>query len=291
MAEDTSTKEPTKGTKKPSSSTSLMKKKVGGIPVPILLVGGGVAAYLLYKHFAGSSSSTTPATTGTTTGTGTGTGTGGGTGGGGDGGGGGGPTTPPTTPPKHKGKTGKTGTTGTGAKKNSIIPIGKQTIRVNGKPYQTVSGFQQGGKTYFGISNPAEAKRLRAEGVDLVPNPRGGKGLFAVENAGQTGYEMTPTHHGAPASNHLPVATGHSGSGVDYSGTGATGASAPLSSAATANERKAGNIKAANLRRAANRRAANARRAANRAKSAQHSGLPQPQPASVNRTAMHARRA
>jgi hypothetical protein len=290
VAEDTGTKEPTKGTKKPSSSTSLMKKKVGGIPVPILLVGGGVVAYLLYKHFAGSSSSTTPATTGTTTGTGTGTGTGGGTGGGGDGGGGGGgPTTPPVVKPK--GKTGKTGATGSGAKKSSIIPIGKQTIRVNGKPYQTVSGFQQGGKTYFGISSPAEAKRLRAEGVDLVPNPHGGKGLFAVENAGQTGYEMTPTHHGAPASNHLPVATGHSGSGVDYSGTGATGASAPLSSAATANERKAGNIKAANLRRAANRRAANARRAANRAKSAQHSGLPQPQPASVNRTAMHARRA
>ena len=74
-----------------------MSKKVGGIPVPILVVGGVVVAYLLYKKLKGSTSSTTSSTgttaagdtTGTTSDQGTGY-SGGGYSGDGSGGGNGG---------------------------------------------------------------------------------------------------------------------------------------------------------------------------------------------------------
>ena len=77
-------------------SGGLMSKKVAGIPVPILALGGLVVGILIYKKIKGSSSrtaaSTTPAAAATPTDTGAGTGTtgsGGGYGGGGPSGGGG----------------------------------------------------------------------------------------------------------------------------------------------------------------------------------------------------------
>ena len=77
-----------------SSGGSFFQKKVAGIPVPILAVGGGVLAVIIYRKYKSSSaSSTTSATPATTDTTGTGTTSSGdnGYGGGYGGGGGGGP--------------------------------------------------------------------------------------------------------------------------------------------------------------------------------------------------------
>ncbi len=55
------------------SSGGLMSKKVGGVPLPIIIVGGLVAAIVIYRKIKGSSSSTaaTTATGADTSGTGT----------------------------------------------------------------------------------------------------------------------------------------------------------------------------------------------------------------------------
>ncbi len=74
-----------------AKSGGLMSKKVAGIPVPILVVGAGVTAFVIYKKLKGSSSSTSTDTTpATSTDTGSLNGEGSGYSGGGGGGYGGG---------------------------------------------------------------------------------------------------------------------------------------------------------------------------------------------------------
>ncbi len=264
MPEDTTPKPPAK---KGAKGASIFSKKVGGIPVPVLAVGGGIAVYLLYQHFHNASSATTSSVATPTSSTGT-TG-GGGTSGSGTGGGGGGwwtpsstpsTTTPSTTTPTTTTPTPLPGKKSVTAKRSTITPIGKKVVHVGGTPFNTVSGFTQNGDTYYGVNNPGEAKKLEEKGVTLVHNPNDptGKGLFIKQPAGSPSI---PTHT-PPVADRQPVVTGHSGTGTDYGGTGVTGHASPAP--ATTAEIKAANQRAANERKAANQRAANTRRAANR---------------------------
>ena len=255
-------------------SGSIMKKKVAGIPMPVILIGGGIVAYLLYRHFTSSAAASTSSTATPTSSSGTTSAANGLSGGvspvnglsggvspvnglsggtspvnglsGGASGGGGYSPSYPWTP---------TGTKPTTAAKKAIKPIGKKVVSVAGKSFSTVSGFMQGGNTYYGINNPAEAKRLEALGVNLVHNPNdpSSTALFIMKPAGSVGI---PVHHPQPANNG-PVATGsQTGTGLDYAGTGSSGSRGTPSQIRAANERRAANVKAANERRATNRKRA-----------------------------------
>ena len=193
MAEDTDAKEP-KGKK-----GSFLKKKIAGIPAPVVLVVGGIAVYYLYTKYKGSSSSST--TGASTTGTATapdasGTGSSGYT----DTGSGGGYSGSGYTDPNATSSPGTATSTPTDTSSltpapvsamnsSRVTPIGKKTISVGGKSFNTVSGFTQNGATYLGINNPAEAKQLEAQGVSLVHNPNDPttSSLFVLIPKGKSG--------------------------------------------------------------------------------------------------------
>ncbi len=267
MAETTDTKpEASK-----SSKGSFLKKKVAGVPMPIVLLGGGVVAYLVYRHFHSNSSASTSSTATPTASSGTAPAnglsgganglsgganglsgganglSGGGAANGLSGGSGSGYT--PTFPWSP------TGTKATTKAKSTLKPIGKKVLKIGGQSFSTVSGFVQGGNTYYGVNNPAEAKRLEQLGVRLVHNPNdpNSTALFIFKPKGATAVPVSHPRSG-PSS---PVATGTTSStGADYAGTGATGSRGTPSQIRAANERRAANVKAANQRMAANRKRA-----------------------------------
>jgi hypothetical protein len=162
-----------------------LKRKVAGIPMPVILVVGAVAAYYLYSKYKSNSASTSSAATPTASSSAP-TDAGGGYVGSGGGYTGSSPTTTGASPTDTSSLTPAPPATTTA---RSITPIGKKTITIGGKSYSTVSGFIQNGATYLGINNPAEAKRLTAAGVDLVHNPNdpNGKGLFVLIPKGASG--------------------------------------------------------------------------------------------------------
>lgn len=237
---------------KPKKGGSLFKKKVAGLPLPVVLVGGGLGLYLVYRYYkshqaASTSSIATPtASSGTTPDQ-----SGGymGSGGGYSGASGGGSptdtsipgTTETTTPlvPTGTGPTTPTGIPATTLAKKTITPIGSQVITVGGRPFSTVSGFIHNGSTYYGINNPAEAKQLEQLGVTLVHNPNdpSGKGLFVMKPAGA---KTIPRSAPTPAGEKRKVATGtRTGTGAGYAGTGATNSVQPPPAAARAENRVA----------------------------------------------------
>ncbi len=221
-------------TKGKESEKKGLKGKWHGIPKPVLLLGGGVALYLVYRWYANrNSSSSTAAATPTTGGTQTSTGTGGfpytGGGGGYSGGGGG-------------GDTGTTGTTSTNAAGGNTPPtstvtapagvpvktyLGSKAFKVGGKTFSSVNSFLYKGDTYLGIKNPAEAKQLEAAGVQLAHNPTkpGGKGLFAIIPAGKTVVETKPVKSIRHQTG--PTATGSKDALSGFTGHGSTQASHP----------------------------------------------------------------
>ena len=177
----------------PKKGGSLTKKKIAGIPMPVLLVVGGIGVFYLYKKYkansAASTSSTATPTASSTTPTDTSSGYGNGSGyGGGYDSGVNSPTgsTTSTTSPTDTSSTTPAPTAT--ANTSSITPTGAKTIVIGGKSYSTVSGFLQNGTQYLGVDNPAEAKRLKAAGVTLVQNPNdpNGKGEFIVIPKGAT---------------------------------------------------------------------------------------------------------
>ena len=66
--------------------------------------------------------------------------------------------------------------------------MGAKNIEINGKNYATTANFSQNGGSYYGISNPTEAKQLEKLGYSLIRNPNdpNGKGLFVYVPAGKT---------------------------------------------------------------------------------------------------------
>ena len=159
-----------------------LKKKVAGIPMPVILVVGAVGAYYLYSKYKSNAASTSSTATPTAS-TGTSPDTSGGYYGGGGGYTG---SSNGTSPTDTSASTAAPTSTATSAK---LTPIGKKTITVGGKSFNTVSGFIQNGVTYLGINNPAEAKRLEAQGVTLVHNPNdpNSKSLFVLIPKGASG--------------------------------------------------------------------------------------------------------
>ena len=186
--------EPGAAPAKPDKKGNLLKKKVAGIPVPVLLVVGGVAVFYLYKKYKGASSSSSSTATPTdssgtpTDASGGYTGDGGGYGGGSDGGANsptGTSTANQTSPTDTSSLTPAPTST---ANNSSVTPLGNKLVTIAGKSFSTVSDFVQNGTTYYGISNPAEAKRLTALGATLVQNPNdpNGKGEFLAVPKGKT---------------------------------------------------------------------------------------------------------
>ena len=189
--------EPGASPAKPKKGGNLFKKKVAGIPVPILLVVGGVGVYYLWKkHQASTAAASTSSTATPTASSGTPVDTSGGylgsSGGGYTSGGG---TYDPNAAPATTTTTSPTDTSSltpaptATANQSNITPIGNKTVNIGGKSYSTVSGFMQNGATYLGVNNPAEAKRLTAAGVHLVQNPNdpNGKGEFILIPKGAKG--------------------------------------------------------------------------------------------------------
>ncbi len=229
-------------TKGKESEKKGLKGKWHGIPKPVLLLGGGVALFLVYRWYANrNSSSSTAAATPTTGGTQTSPGNGGfpysyGGGGGYSGGGGGG-----TGSGSGGSGSGSGGGTGLGYNPGGPnlppypsppgVPVktylGSKAFKVGGKTFSSVNSFLYKGDTYLGIKNPAEAKQLEAAGVQLAHNPTkpGGKGLFAIIPAGKTVVETRP----AKSIRHQtgPTATGSKDALSGFTGHGSTQASHP----------------------------------------------------------------
>jgi hypothetical protein len=155
----------------------ILSKKIAGIPAPVVLIVGGVAAYYLYTKYKGSASSTAPSTD-TSTGQ-PGYADDSGSGGGGSGGGGGSPTTTTgTTTGTGMDYTG-TGTT-TGATTSAPIFDTAQP----GNPYgQGVAYVEPGvGDLPPGVLpvvyNPPNTTALTAASGALASNPaQGGHSL------------------------------------------------------------------------------------------------------------------
>ena len=227
MAENTPAKAPPKG-----KGGSLLKKKVAGIPVPVLLVVGGLALFWVYKKYEGNKSSTSSTATPTAS-TGTADGTDGGYQGGG---GGGGQYQPPTTSTTPSGTDASTTPTTTSSVSPSITPLGTKSLNINGESFQGVSSFLDNANntTYYGIDNPTEAKKLEAMGATLVHNPNdpNGKGLFLAVPAGESATQVVNakgtafTNAQNAADTKKAVVTGDkTGTGSDFTGTGSTGSS------------------------------------------------------------------
>ena len=192
MADEPETTKPPKGKNK----GDFLKKKVAGIPMPVILIGGAVVAYYLYSKYKSNAAASTSSAATPTASSGAPDGTSGGVTPGG-----GGYTDPGTLPsvgtvPLNNGIDPSTGQPWTGfgistpiTQNPAVTPIGKKTISIGGKSFNTVSGFMQNGATYLGINNPAEAKRLEASGVSLVHNPNdpNGKSLFVLIPKGASG--------------------------------------------------------------------------------------------------------
>jgi len=199
---------------------SLLKGKWHGVPKPLLLIGGGVVLYLGYRWYQNrnTSSTTTPSTTSTGQTTGDTTGDGGGFGGGG------GYQPPnssgvtPITPAAATNPTTPTGVSASTAAVSNVIPLGTQTFTVAGKAFNGASSFTEGGNTYYGINNPAEAQALEKLGVVLVHRPGDPtSALFARTTAGSKVVKQnkpaekiakpaTPTAKPATRANPAPVA-------------------------------------------------------------------------------------
>lgn len=171
----------------PKGKQSFLKKKVAGVPMPVVLLGGGVVLYLVYRKYKGTSSTSSTATPTASSGAAP-VDSGGVTSGGGytDPGAYNLPTASTQSPTDTSSLTPAPPATVTGT--SSVTPLGKQTITVGGKSFATTANFSQGGTTYYGISNLAEAKRLQAAGAHLIRNPNdpNGKGLFLAVPAGRT---------------------------------------------------------------------------------------------------------
>jgi len=208
--------EPGASPAKPKKGESFLKKKVAGIPMPVILIVGGVAVYYLYSKYkanqTSSSSAATPtASSGTTPDTSGGyTGAGGYTGSAAPaqgaidpltglpyqaGVGSLAPTANQSTPSPTTTGQSPTDTsqftyappaTVTGT--SSVTPLGKKNIVIGGKSYATTANFSQNGANYYGISNPTEAKQLEKLGYSLIRNPNdpNGKGLFVYVPPGKT---------------------------------------------------------------------------------------------------------
>ena len=194
----------------PKKGGNLFKKKVAGIPVPILLVVGGVAVYYLYTKYKANSSASTSSTATPTASSGTPTGTSGGYLDSGSGSGGyssGGGSYDPNAAASTTGTTSPTDTSSlttaptATVNQSNVTPIGKKTITIGGKAFNTVSGFTQNGNTYLGINNPAEAKRLEAQGVHLVHNPNdpNTSSLFVLIPKGKNAPTITKKAPAKPA--------------------------------------------------------------------------------------------
>lgn len=205
---------------------SLLKKKVAGIPLPVLLVVGGLGLFYVYKKYEANKSSTSSTATPTAS-----TGTGDDTGGYQGGGGGGGQYQPNNGLGPDPGGSGTTPTTSNTTP--SITPLGSKLLNINGESFQGVSSFldNANGATYYGIDNPTEAKKLEAMGATLVHNPNdpNGKGLFLMVPAGESPTQVVNAKNvkftnAQNAADKLPIKSGDSASGQDFSGTGATNA-------------------------------------------------------------------
>jgi hypothetical protein len=193
---------------KPKGKGGFLKKKVAGIPVAVLLPVAGIAIYYLYTKYKAGQAASTSSTATPTASSGTPTDTSGGytDQGSGSGGGYAGGTDPNAAATTANG----TSPTDTSAQTpappattggSSLTPIGNKTVSVGGKSFSTVSGFTQNGNTYYGIDNPAEAKRLTALGAKLVQNPNdpNGKGEFLLVPKGATGPVLKPPTKKPPA--------------------------------------------------------------------------------------------
>ena len=183
--------EPGAAPAKPDTKGSLLKKKVAGIPAPVLLVVGGIAVYYLYSKRKASQGASTSSSATPTASSGTPVDSSGGY----TSGSGGGYTNPNTNSANTVPTTSPTDTSSltpappATVNQSNITPTGKRTITIGGKSYSTVSGFIQNGNQYLGINNPGEAKRLTAAGVHLVHNPNdpNGKAEFVLIPKGAKG--------------------------------------------------------------------------------------------------------
>jgi hypothetical protein len=189
----------------PKKGGSFLKKKIAGVPAPVVLVVGGVLVYYLYSKYKGSQSSSSSTATPTDT-SGQATGTSGGylDGGGSSGSGGGGYYDPNATSPTSATTSPTDTSAGTPAPTSTVnnpnvTPLGSKLVTIAGKSFNTVSDFVQNGTTYYGINNPAEAKRLNALGATLVQNPNdpNGKGEFLAVPKGQTPLQAINTQKAA----------------------------------------------------------------------------------------------
>jgi hypothetical protein len=201
MAEPETT-EPPKGKK----GGSFLKKKIAGIPAPVVLVVGGVLVYYLYTKYKANSTASTSSTATPTASSGTPTDTSGGYTSA-PGSSGGGYTDPNANSDENVPTSSPTDTspltpapTAT-VNQSNITPTGAKTVNIGGKSYSTVSGFTQNGAQYLGVDNPAEAKKLTAAGVHLVQNPNdpNGKGEFILIPKGATGPVIKKPAAKAPA--------------------------------------------------------------------------------------------
>ncbi len=217
------------------SSGGLMSKKVGGVPLPIIIVGGLVAAIVIYRKIKGSSSSTaaTTATGADTSGTGTsGTdaGTSDGSGGGWSGGG---------------GSTGAGGGGGSGRGQNSGFssllaqiatlqtevgslvnqgsqvslphtvpnPKGTDILKVTPKPVSAKPTLVTSGPSIFTAAQAAKTQT----NAPVVANPK--LGQAGVEpTVKQTTTGTTPAKPTTIAGAKTKVGTGVQGSGLKNSG-------------------------------------------------------------------------
>jgi hypothetical protein len=156
-------------------------------------------------------------------------------------------------PTTTTGKSTPTGRKTTTVKHDQLTPLGTKKFTVGKHSYTGKSSFSQGGKTYYGVSNPAEYKSLHDQGVDTVKNPNDptGKGNFVV--APGSSPTIVPTKTDTPSVTKTTSATVKPAS-----------SSSRAKSYSNANQRRAANRRAANERRAANRVDANQRKIANR---------------------------
>ena len=213
------------------SSGGLMSKKVGGVPLPIIIVGGLVAAIVIYRKIKGSSSSSATTATGAdTSGTGTSgtdTGTSDGSGGGGWSGGG--------------GSTGAGGGGGSGRGQNSGFssllaqiatlqtevgslvnqgsqisppymvpnPKGTDILKVTPKPVSAKPTLVTSGPSIFTAAQAAKTQT----GPPVVTSKSGSAGVAPIVN--QT---TTPVTGAAKAGAKTKVGTGVQGSGLKNSG-------------------------------------------------------------------------
>jgi hypothetical protein len=205
-------------TKKKASGSSLMSKKVAGIPVPILAVVAGVGGYLLYKHYKGTSTSsttatgTTPATTDTGAGTDTGTGYTGGGGGGYTAGSGGGQlaTTLAAIQAELQALTTTASTQTLGPQSVALTqnqPVTKP-VPVSKKPTAKVAAL------------PPSPVKSAVAGTASIVSPEGPSGITSIANPGPVKVLSPPvaTTAGAKTAATKTTAAGAKGTGVQGSG-------------------------------------------------------------------------